>query len=198
VNRDFDFLLDALKSLPGIGNKQAKNIAYFLINKDEKFISDLVERIKNIKNNLYFCEECNNISIDKRCKICNNPLRNDKKICIVNTTEDLNKIEETKSFDGLYYVLNNEIDAKKNTSLNSKIINKLVVMINKYKFKEIIIATNWTINGEATAAFIKKMLNEILPTASIYRLAIGLPINSALDYADNTTLKSAIENKTKY
>jgi recombination protein RecR len=82
--------------------------------------------------------------------------------------------------------------------LSSKIVTKFIKLLNLYKFNEIIIATNWTNNGELTAVFLKKIILNYLPNAVIYRLAVGLPINSALDYADNATLKHALKNKTNY
>jgi recombination protein RecR len=109
----------------------------------------------------------------------------------------LEKIENTNSYTGMYYVLNGEIDVKNKTNLSHEVIKKFMNLLNHNKYQEILIATNWTINGEATAVFIKKIINE-LSTASVYRLALGLPINSALDYADNITLKYALQNKTKY
>ena len=194
----FEYLVDALKSLPSIGTKVAERIAYFLINQDEKYIAEFTKRILEAKNEIHYCKQCNNFSPVELCDICTNSLRDNKKLCIVSNIEDLNKIEQTNAFTGLYFVLNDEINVKANKKIESSIVKKLLNLLNEKSFKEVILATNFTINGEATALFFKKIINEVSSNTQIYRLAVGLPINSALDYADEFTLKNAIKNKTKY
>lgn len=194
---EFEYLIDALKSLPGIGKKQAEKIAYFLIKKDNFYIDKLLSSIDIAHKKIKFCKQCNNFASNELCEICSNPSRNQNELCIVSSIEDLMKIEDTGTYIGLYYVLNSEIDVKTKTNIDQNIIKKFMELIKHHDFKNITIATNWTINGEATAHFIKKIINQ-LSTANVYRIALGLPINSALDYADNTTLGYAIKNKTKY
>jgi recombination protein RecR len=193
----FEYLVDALRTLPGVGKKQAERMAYYLILKDDRYIQEFIERINNSHQKIHFCKQCNNFADGELCYICSNKTRQQNKLCIVASIEDLQKIEETNSYLGLYYVLQGEIDVKTKTNLDHEIIKKFMHLLQTHSFDEIILATNWTINGEATAVFIKKIINEV-SKANVYRLALGLPINSALDYADNTTLKYAIENKTKY
>ncbi|MDR3330276.1 MAG: recombination mediator RecR [Mycoplasmataceae bacterium] len=193
----FEYLVDALKSLPGVGKKHAERIAYFLMLKDDKYIQEFIERLRDSHEKIHFCRQCNNFADGELCDICSNSSRDQDKLCVVSSIEDLKKIEETGSYSGLYYVLQGEIDVKTKQNLDPKIIRKFIDLLKSHDFKEVILATNWTINGEGTAIFIKKIINE-LSKANIYRLALGLPINSALDYADNATLKSAIQNKTKY
>jgi recombination protein RecR len=118
-------------------------------------------------------------------------------LCIVNSSDDLNKIEQTESYNGLYYVLWEEIDAK-NKKISEPVIKKLLSLVSENEIKEIIIATNWTTSGELTASYLKNLFDQVKPQINIFRLAVGLPINSAIDYADNTTLKYALINKTKY
>lgn len=195
--KEFEYLIDAINSLPSIGGKVAEKIAYFLINQDEKYLCEFINRIKQAKLKIKYCEQCNNFSYEKLCPICLNNERDNKKLLIVNNINELNKIEAIGVFDGIYFVLNDEINVKTKKNINEKIIKKLVLLCKKKIFNEIIIATNFTINGEATNIFIKKLLSQILPNAIFYKLAIGLPINSALDYADDITLKAAIKNKIK-
>ena len=116
----------------------------------------------------------------------------------MSSSEDLEKIEETNSYNGKYYVINGEINIKTKTSIDKKILTKLMDLLRLNNIKEIILANNWTPNGEATAYFLKKIINEVSKDILVYRLAVGLPINSALSYADNETLSQAIKNKTKY
>lgn len=195
--KEFEYLIDAINSLPSIGTKAAEKIAYFLINQDEKYLCEFIHRIKQAKLKIKYCEQCNNFSYEKFCPICLNKERDNKKLLIVNNINELNKIEATGVFNGIYFVLNDEINVKTKKNINEEIIKKLVSLCKKKLFNEITIATNFTINGEATNIFIKKILSSILPNVSFYKLAIGLPINSALDYADATTLKVAIKNKIK-
>ncbi|GHU31967.1 hypothetical protein FACS1894166_04390 [Bacilli bacterium] len=137
----FEYLMDALKSLPGVGKKQAERIAYFLINQDQKYINDFIERINNGKN-IRFCNQCNNFAESDLCGICLNKSRDQTKLCVVSTIEDLNKIEETNSYTGLYFVLNSEIDVKTKTNIPHKTIQKLMEMINNHHFEEVTLATN--------------------------------------------------------
>ena len=191
-------LVKTLKVLPGISQKQAEKICNFLINQTDEEVYELIDSIQRLRSTLHFCKYCQNITANEVCDICNNDLREQNKLCIVSFSEDVQKIEDTNTYSGLYFVLHEEINVKKSTGLNKKTTKKLFELLSKRKFSEIILATNWTPNGEATAFFLKKVINELLPNASIYRLAVGLPINSALNYADNETLSQAIKNKTKY
>ena len=195
---EFDQLVKSLKALPCISQKQAEKICNFLINQSDEEVYGLIDSIQKLRSTLHFCKYCQNITSDEICDICSNELREQNKLCIVSFSEDVQKIEDTNTYSGLYFVLHEEINVKKATGLNKKTTKKLFDLLNKRKFNEIILATNWTPNGEATAFFLKKVINELLPNANIYRLAVGLPINSALNYADNETLSQAIKNKTKY
>lgn len=194
----FEYLVDALKSLPSIGTKVAERIAYFLINQDENYINEFIKRIQKAKSEIRYCKQCNNFSSEELCSICSNSSRDKKKLCIVSNIEDLNKIEQTNAFTGLYFVLNDEINVKTNKKIESSIIKKFLNLLNEESFNEIILATNFTVNGEATALFMKKIINEVSSKTQVFRLAVGLPVNSALDYADEFTLKNAIKNKTKF
>ena len=195
---EFDQLVKSLKALPGISQKQAEKICNFLINQSDEEVYGLIDSIQKLRSTLHFCKYCQNITSDEICDICSNELREQNKLCIVSFSEDVQKIEDTNTYSGLYFVLHEEINVKKATGLNKKTTKKLFDLLNKRKFNEIILATNWTPNGEATAFFLKKVINELLPNANIYRLAVGLPINSALNYADKETLSQAIKNRTKY
>lgn len=191
-------LIFQLRSLPGVSQKQAENICNYLINTNEDKIYELVNSITNLKKNITFCKQCNNISFSELCDICVNKDRNQKQLCIVSSSDDVYKIEETNTYSGLYFVLHQEINVKKKENIDRKTIMKFTNLLKKHTFDEIIIATNWTPNGEATAFFLKGIINDMFPKINIYRLAVGLPINSALNYADNETLSQAIKNKTKY
>lgn len=194
---EFEYLVDAIKSLPSIGDKNAQKIAYFLLNQDQKFVDDFIDRINNARNAIHFCKQCGNFAIDELCNICSNKQRDNTKLCIVNNIDELTKIEATGCFDGIYFVLNDEIDIRHKKKLGSKLINQLVNYCTLKEFKEILICTNNTNNGLATNIYLDKLLKNILHEPKIYKLAIGLPVNSSLDYIDSDTLKIAIKNKTQ-
>jgi recombination protein RecR len=197
--KELDYLIDAIKSLPGIGSKQAKTVALFLIHQDAVYISEFIEIIKKAKSAIHQCLQCNIMTSDgEMCHICSDFTRDVTKLCIISSYEDFCKIEESKTYNGLYFVLNDEINAKKNSNIKNSTIEKLCNLLKTYKFSEVIIATNLTSNGETTAVYLKKIILSILQNANIYRLAIGMPVNSSLEYADQTTLKHAFQNKTKY
>ena len=139
---NFEYLIDALKSLPGIGNKQAERIAYFLIKKDKAYINQLLSSISEANNKIKFCQQCNNFASNELCDICANPSRNKNQLCVVSSIEDLLKIESTNTYAGLYYVLDGEIDVKTRTNINKDNIKKFMDFFKIINFDEVIIATN--------------------------------------------------------
>jgi recombination protein RecR len=138
----FEYLIDALKTLPGVGKKQAERIAYFLILKNEEYITNFINRISEAHKKIHFCQQCNNFTENELCEICTNPSRQQNRLCVVSSIEDLQKIEETNSYLGLYYVLQGEIDVKTKTNLDHAIIKKFMGLIQSHTFDEIILATN--------------------------------------------------------
>lgn len=142
INSNFDYLIDGLKSLPGVGKKQAERIAHFLVKKDERFIQEFVNRIVSAKQKIKICSICNNYCLGEICDICANQSRDKTKICVVSTQEDLQKIEETNGYTGQYYILNGEINVKNKEYLNQDIIKKFMHLLKNNKVKEVIIATN--------------------------------------------------------
>ncbi|MDE7433947.1 MAG: toprim domain-containing protein [Mycoplasmoidaceae bacterium] len=141
-NIDFDYLIDALKSLPGVGKKQAERIAHFLLKQDEKFIQEFIGRLQKAKRNIKICQICNNYCTGEICDICANDSRDKTKLCIVSSQEDLQKVENTNSYTGRYYVLSGELDVKSKTPINQLNIQKLMDLLKSNKIKQVIIATN--------------------------------------------------------
>ncbi|WP_033159909.1 recombination mediator RecR [Mycoplasmoides alvi] len=192
---EFEHLVDAIKALPSIGSKNARKIAFFLLKKDEYFIREFVQRIQIARANIKKCLECNNLSKNKICDICNSPNRDKKQICVVSTVDDLLVIENCQGYNGLYHVLGGELSKSRNITPEMFNFDFLVNRIQKNEIKEILIATNFTIDGELTANYLKLLLKNL--PINIFRISMGLPINSSIDYADEHTLKIAIENKNK-
>lgn len=196
---DLYYLIDAISSLPGIGKRSAKKIAYFLVEQDESYLESFIERIKKAKNNITLCSNCNNFAQTKSglCEICDSPSRDKSKICIVSSIEDLNIIEQSNTFDGLYYVLWGEIDKKKINNLQNLKISKLLDRIkNEDLLQEVIIATNLTTNGMITADLLYKECFKTNDKLLYSRIGFGLPINSSIDYADEQTISYSLNNRT--
>lgn len=196
--KEFEYLIDALKSLPSVSTKSANKIAYFLLKADSKYYQDFLSRILDARNNIKQCMFCNNlVSNSYACEICKNNERKNKQMCIVTTVDDLYKVESSGSFLGIYYVLENELNYKDKESLNKIDFDKLTKTINKFQINEIIFATNLTPNGELTASYIKKYLIEKQFNIEFYRIATGIPLNASIDYIDWESLKFSIKNKIK-
>lgn len=192
--QEFEHLVDAFHSLPGVGTKNAKKWAYFILNQDEKYLKDFITRIQAAKQNLHLCEICGNLSNNTRCDICLNPLRDKNQICVVASIEELDRIEESGNYNGLYHVTHGELSMKKNILAKDINIDSLLDRVqNDRRIDEIIVATNFTQDGEMTAAYILNLLEHV--NIKIYRIGFGLPLNSSVDYADNETLKHALNNK---
>ncbi len=196
--KEFEYFVEALKSLPSISTKSANKIAYFFLENDEKFYNTFLDRLVSLKSNIKFCMNCNNLTSNSLyCEICNSSSRDSKKLCIVSYLEDLEKIEQSNSFSGLYFVLNSEINHKDLSSVKKLNFEKLETMINKFHTKEILICTNMTINGELTSSYIKNFIKEKKYNIELYRLAMGIPMNASIEYIDWESLKHSIENKKK-
>ncbi|MEF9984911.1 MAG: toprim domain-containing protein [Malacoplasma sp.] len=196
--KEFEYLVDVLKSLPSISTKIAERIAYFLINSDDEFYNKFIERIVDSRMKIKLCKYCKNFTSDNFiCDICSNVERRNHNLCIVSSVEDLYKIENLNIFFGTYYVLHGEINYKKNETINYINFDNIFSLIEEFGIKEILMATNMTMNGDITATYIKKMICEKINGISIYRLAIGLPMNSSIEYVDWESLTFSIKNKIK-
>lgn len=196
--KEFEYFVEALKSLPSISTKSANKIAYFFLENDENFYNTFLDRLVSLKSNIKFCLNCNNLTSNSLyCEICNSDSRDTKKLCIVSYLEDLEKIEQSNSFSGLYFVLNSEINHKDLNSAKKINFEKLETMINKFHIKEILICTNMTINGELTSSYLKNFIKEKKYNIELYRLAMGIPMNASIEYIDWESLKQSIENKKK-
>lgn len=197
--REIELLIDAFSSMPGISKKTAEKICSFLIKQDKSYISEVVSRLIDVRENISICDECNNISQKNlKCSICNDLNRDRTKLVIVNDFSDIEKIEKSETHKGLYFILGCEINLKKKetSKVDSKYQN-LKNMIEKNNFESILIATDLTIQGELTANYISNLIKKDFNSINIYRLAAGMPINSSLDYIDVDSLKQSILNKTK-
>lgn len=186
-------LIDAFASLPGIGPKSASRLAFSLLKRDNADLIRFGNYIKNLKNDLAFCEICQNITISTPCDICKSSDRQKNIICVVEDTLDVVAIENSGHYQGLYHVLQGVLSPIDGMGPDKIRLNELERRL-KGHISEIILATNPTVEGEATALYILRMLKKY-PQIKITRLAHGLPIGADLEYADQITLAQALEGR---
>ncbi len=186
-------LIDEFARLPGVGKKSAQRLAFHVINMDQTQAVSFAEAILDVKRKVKYCERCFNITDQDICDICNDQRRDHELICVVESPRDLIAIENTKEFHGYYHVLHGAISPMEGIGPNEIKIKELIIRLQGDDTKEIIIATNPSIEGEATAMYISKLLKgtDILVT----RLAHGIPVGGDLEYADEITLAKAIEGR---
>lgn len=187
-------LIDELKKFPGVGNKTAERFAFELLDRPEDEVDSLIQSLQDAKNKLRTCEICGNISSSERCLICDNNHRDESIICVVSYPKDIIAMEKMGQFYGKYHVLNGVISTFKGILPEDINIENLIKRVNQ-DTKEVIIATNPTLEGETTALYIAKRLQD--KDVVITRLASGLPMGGMLDYADEMTLIKAMEGRKK-
>ncbi len=183
-------LIDKLSTFPSVGPKTAERYAFYLLKKDKNYLTELGQTIINLDNEILNCQVCQTLSETNPCSICLDKNRTDDLLCIVENTQDLIALEATKQYSGKYFVLGGLINTLDGIGPEELNIKKLISLIKNKKIKEIILALNFTLEGETTALYLSKLLKNHV---KITRLARGLPAGSDLEYADKTTLSSALE-----
>jgi recombination protein RecR len=186
-------LIDELGRLPGVGPKSAQRIAFYLLQADEEQAKRLAEVLTEVKERVRFCEQCGNVAEADLCNICRDPRRSKASICVVEESKDVQAIERTREFKGLYHVLGGAISPIEGIGPDNLRIKELVSRLANPEIKEIIIATDPNLEGEATATYLTRMLSPMGITIS--RLASGLPVGGDLEYADEITLGRAFEGR---
>ncbi|MFA7662485.1 MAG: recombination mediator RecR [Patescibacteria group bacterium] len=192
-------LIDEFAKFPGIGKKTAERFIFYLINKNQMSLDLIAELIKNLKNEVQICPICFNISSQTTCSICDNSERSQGVICIVEKPQDLQAIENTGEYQGVYHVLGGKIDTLEPDTFKNLKIRELFERIKKNnpKIHEIIFGINSDIGGESTIIYLTNMIKKIDPLIKISRLAQGLPTGSDIEYADQITISNALKNRRK-
>lgn len=188
-------LIDELGRLPGVGPKSAQRIAFHLIESDTDVALTLAQVIQEAKAKVRFCEVCGNVSEAQQCGICSDPRREVASICVVEDSKDINSIERTREFRGLYHVLGGAISPIAGIGPDQLRIKDLMKRLANPEIKEVIIATNPNLEGEATATYLARLLGSMEITVS--KLASGLPVGGDLEYADDMTLGRAFEGRRR-
>jgi len=186
-------LIEELKKMPGIGRKSAERIAFYILEMPSADVLKLSSSIQRVKKELFHCRICNNLSDSELCSICRKPSRKRTTICVVENPRDIEAIEKSGVYEGLYYVLWGAISPLQGIAPEDLKIGKLISYLRSGKIKEIIIATNFTPEGESTAFFLRKKIADLKLNIKLTRLSQGIPTGSSLEYLDEATIGRAIE-----
>src|SRR5437868_13136707 len=186
-------LIEELKKLPGIGSKSAQRLAFHILRSSGDDATALAGAIRDVKENLRLCSECNNITDVDPCVYCASPTRNHRLICVVEEPTNISAIEKTKHFNGVYHVLHGSISPLQGIGPEQLRIANLMRRVENDAVDEVIIATNPTIEGEATAVYLAEQLRR--PGLRITRIAMGIPVGSDIEYADEITMLKAMEGR---
>lgn len=186
-------LIESFSTLPGIGPKSAERLAFHVITMSKKNAEQLSEALLAVKDSILDCSICNNLTDEDPCYICRDEKRDKKLICVVEEAKDVISMEKIGDYRGTYHVLQGTISPMDGMGPEELKIKKLLERIKKDKVEEIILATNPTVEGEATAMYISKVSKPL--GVQVTRLAYGLPMGGDLEYADEMTLAKAFEGR---
>lgn len=188
-------LIEEFEKLPSIGHKTAVRLAFHMLNSSIEECEEFANTIVDTRKNLKYCSICNNISDTDPCSICSNAKRDKDVICVVEDVRDIAQIERTHEYNGVYHVLNGVISPMSGIGPNDIKLKELMTRIGKDSIKELILATNPNVEGEATAMYISKLVKPF--NIKTTRIAHGIPIGGDLEYVDEVTLAKALENRTE-
>ena len=186
-------LIDEFSKMPGIGEKSAQRLVFYILGSSRGDVEVLLETIKNVKSNIGFCEICNNISEGKTCQICMDTKRDRSLICVVESPSCVMAMEKSGNYRALYHVLLGSLSPIDGVGPDDIKVSGLIKRVKKEAFSEVIIATDFTTEGETTALYIVEMLKPF--NVKVTRLARGVPVGAVLEYADAATLHRALEER---
>lgn len=186
-------LIDELKRLPGIGQKSAQRIAFHIERAPRENAERLSEAILEVKDKLKLCSLCNNLTEEDPCSICSDPSRTHSLICVVETPYNVVSIERTHEFRGLYHVLHGALSPLQGIGPEQLRLKNLIDRLKNGSVKEIIVATNPNVEGEATAIYLSKLIKPL--GVKVSRIAMGIPVGSELEFADEVTMLKAMEGR---
>jgi len=186
-------LIDELRRLPGIGYKSAQRLAFHILRAPVEEIHRLTAAIQEVKEKIIFCSICNNLTDKDPCRYCTSPTRDPSIICVVEEPHNLVAVEKTREYRGLYHILHGALSPIRGIGPEELKIKSLLERLRSGQAKEIILATNPNTEGEATATYLARLLKPL--GLKVTRIAMGLPVGSDLDYADEVTMHKALANR---
>jgi recombination protein RecR len=186
-------LIDELKKLPGVGAKSAQRLAFHILRSSDEDAEALATAVRDVKANLRLCSICNNITDVDPCVYCTSPTRNQHMVCVVEEPTNIAAIEKTKHFNGVFHVLHGAISPLHGIGPEQLRISNLITRVDTGDVEEVIIATNPTVEGEATATYLSQQLKRA--GVKVTRIAMGIPVGSDIEYTDEITMLKAMEGR---
>jgi recombination protein RecR len=186
-------LIEEFSKMPGIGARSAERLAFHVLKSDKSDAESLADSIREVKENVKFCKKCNNLSDGDLCSICSDGSRDASKICVVESPSSVIAMEKSGAYGGVYHVLLGELSPIDGVGPEELKIKELIQRVKKEDVKEVIVATDFTTEGETTALYVYEILKPF--KLKVSRLARGVPVGASLEYADVATLQRALEER---
>jgi len=186
-------LIEELKRLPGIGTKSAQRVAFHLLKADDGDAERLADAIRDLKQSLRLCELCNNVTDVSPCSYCSDPARSSRQVCVVEEPANIVPVEKSGQFQGQYHVLHGALSPLQGIGPDQLRISNLLERIQSSAVEEVILATNATVEGEATAVYLSKLLKPLGVTVT--RIAMGIPVGGDLEYLDSVTIGRSLQGR---
>jgi recombination protein RecR len=186
-------LIDELKKLPGVGTKSAQRLAFYILRASDEDAEALAAAVRDVKASLRLCSVCNNITDVDPCVYCSSPTRNQRMVCVVEEPTNIAAVEKTKHFNGAYHVLHGSLSPLHGIGPDQLRIANLLRRVEAGEVDEVIIATNPTVEGEATATYLSQQLKR--QGLRVTRIAMGIPVGSDIEYTDEITMLKAMEGR---
>lgn len=192
-------VIEHFEKLPGVGPKTAQRLGFYLLHVPEGELKKFGEALVALKQQTVLCSTCHSVGEDKECAVCSDSARDKSVICVVEQPLDMLAIERSNNFNGLYHVLHGAISPLNNLGPEQLFIRDLKGRIADGKISELILATNSTMEGEATAMYIRKMIEDMgVSGLRVSRIGLGLPVGADIEFADETTLSRALQGRGEY
>ena len=191
--KPLEILINELSKLPGIGGKTAQRLAFHILSLDEREVNQLAGALTNAKQQMKYCSVCGKLTDTDPCRICSDPARRQDVICVVESPRDVMAMERIREFNGLYHVLHGVISPMEGVGPEDINLKSLITRLQASDVKELIVATNPNIEGEATAMFIARLIKPA--GIKVSRIAHGIPVGGDLEYADEVTLLKSLEGR---
>lgn len=188
-------LVDQFEKMPGIGHKTAQRLAYYVLNLSKAEAAQLADAVTQAHSRIHYCSRCCNLTDKELCAVCDSPSRDQSVICVVETPRDAAAVENTREYRGVYHVLHGVISPLNDVGPDDLTIKELLARLSNETVTEVIMATNPTVEGDATALYISKLLKPM--GVKVTRLAYGIPVGGDLEYADEYTLAKALEGRNE-
>jgi len=186
-------LVEQLQKLPGIGAKSAQRLAFYVLKNPREDAERLIEAIRDVKDRVTYCSNCNNITDADPCVFCTSATRDQRVICVVEEPQNVSVVEKTREFRGVYHVLMGALSPLQGVGPDDLKIKSLLTRVGTGGVDEVILATNPTVEGEATALYLARLLKPL--GVRVTRIAMGIPVGSDLEYADEVTMTRAMEGR---